>query len=99
MAMKHVQILIFVLVVGVGVGVGSWLVSRPARAGNEADQPPAPAAGPTERYKILPRVGTATDDVQMLDTATGKLYGLRQREKVKDKEPPYEWYLLADAPK
>jgi hypothetical protein len=98
MAMKHVQVLIFVLVVGVGLGVGTWLVSRPARAGNEADQL-APAAGPPERYRILPRVGNAADDVQMLDTATGKLYQLRAREKVKDKEPPYEWSLLADAPK
>jgi hypothetical protein len=99
MTMNRIRVLILVLVVGVCVGVGVWIGSRSARAANAAlDQPPG--ASQAGRYQILPQAKDAMpDDLQILDTVTGKLYGLHRREKVKDKEPFYEWYLLADAPK
>jgi hypothetical protein len=99
MAMKNVRVLLLVLVAGVCVGAGAWIGARSARGANEAlDQPPVPA--PVGRYQVLPQGKDASaDDLQIIDTATGRLYGLHRREKVKDKEAFYEWYLLADAPK
>jgi hypothetical protein len=71
--------------------------SHVARADNEVKAAAAAVAGRFQQ--LTPAKDAAPDEVHILDTATGKLYALQRRAKPKEKEPAYEWVLIADGPK
>ena len=95
--MKSYRVLFVVIMVGVCCVAEVMVSSHLARADNEV-KPAAPAL-PGRFQQLTPTKDAAPDEVHILDTATGRLYSLQRRAKPKDKEPTYEWVLIADGPK
>ncbi len=95
--MNRYRILYIAIVAAACLATGASLRPPALHADNE---PAAPAAVAPGRFvQLQPHKDAASDDVQILDTVTGKLYSLQKRAKPKEKEPAYEWVLVAEGPK
>src|SRR5580698_10707445 len=75
----------------------------PFSNGIQAQAPKPPEPQPVGRYLYIGRVVpelTGQPYAAILDTSTGKIYGLDEKERRKGNEaPPSFWFLIADGPK